>query len=43
MLCILYMYIFMHVMYTYAHYVLMYNLCISSIVTSLFSLLLKKK
>lgn len=32
----------MHVIYTNAHYVLMYNLCISSTVTTLFSLLLKK-
>lgn len=32
----------MHGIYTNAHYVLMYNLCISSTVTTLFSLLLKK-
>lgn len=42
MLCTLYMYIFMHLLYTEARYVLMYNLCVSSIVMSLFSLLLKK-
>lgn len=32
----------MHVIYTNAHYALMYNLCISSTVTTLFFLLLKK-
>lgn len=32
----------MYVLYTKARYVLMYNLCVSSIVMSLFSLLLKK-
>lgn len=42
-LCYAYcIYIFMHGIYTNACYVLMYNLCISSTVTTLFSLLLKK-